>query len=190
MPCCVLMPLFAPAWPCLPLQVYAGTLHGALPVAIKVVDPAWLRLRPETFWREASVLQHCRHPSIVQLLGLYSGGVRQAQEEPQQQPEEMRPLCEEAASEQAVEKPPQGVMVVTELMPGGPLINRLADPDMRWYRRYAPRAMGACLCDSQYLASPYTSCSVPVVSHCVCVLAAVQGGSYRPGHCQRPGLSA
>ena len=137
--------------PCLPPQVYAGTLHGALPVAIKVMDPAWLRLRPETFWREASVLQHCRHPSIVQLLGLYSGGAEQAQEEPKQPEEEEQPLNEEPGSEQVVEKPPQGVMVVTELMPGGPLLDRLAEPDMRWYRRWAPLAMGAYIATASAL---------------------------------------
>ena len=212
MPWCLLLP-----------QVYAGTLHGALPVAIKVMDPAWLRVRPETFWREAMVLQQCRHPSIVELLGLYNGGAVQKQEEegePQQPEEEQpeQPRVEEPEDDELLEKLPDGMMVVMELMPGGPLLDRLADPDMRWYRRCAPLAMGICVATATVLLATHPpplalqltpsarlarsalshlhrACQLPstvgtYALYALCWLPSMQRGSHRAGHCQRPGLLA
>ena len=118
-------------------------MHGALPVAIKVMDPAWVR--PATLWREAAVLQQCRHPCIVQLLGLYTGAAVRGQKVQQaEQPEDQLPVDydpEKPTDDQLLEPDGQledglhGMMFVTELMPGGTLSERLAEPDMRWYRR-------------------------------------------------------
>ena len=107
-------------------------MHDALPVAIKVMAPAWLSRKSGWFWREAALLQRCRHPSIVQVLGVYVGSDASDGQEGQPQ----RHLQQSAAHElQGEDKEPHGVMVVMELLPGGPLHRRLDDPLMRWYCR-------------------------------------------------------
>ena len=98
-------------------------------MAIKVMDPACLRGLEDTFWREAAVLQQCRHPNIVQLLGLYTGDAVRGQkpQQPAEEPPEEEPVL--------VDERPHGLMVFMELMPGGALLHRLAEPGMRWYCR-------------------------------------------------------
>ena len=149
-------------------------MHGAQPVAIKVMNPAWLRARPDTFWREAVVLQQCRHPCIVQLLGLYTGdAVRGRELQHAEQPEDQLPIydddTEEPTEEQLLdldldgqlEERPRGVMVVTELMPGGALFDRLAEPAMRWYRRCGLQRWGFAVGQPRHGLHPALLPSLP-----------------------------
>ena len=123
------MPLPTPPLTLMLPQVYAGTLHGGMPVAIKVVNPAWLRMRPEMMWREAAMLQRWRHPCIVTLVGIYSGAGPALEQHPQLHWSQLQADAAQGGQQS------QHLMVVTELMPGGSLVAWLADPQTRWYRR-------------------------------------------------------
>ncbi|KAL4856757.1 putative sphingolipid transporter spinster 2 [Chlorella vulgaris] len=129
-------------------KVYRGLLFGHCPVAIKVLNqpaawqpleqsgPAAAQAGPQLqqqqqqqqlsrFWKEADVLRCCLHPNIVQLLGVYSsssGGSSGASS--QQHPPHLQPPP----------LPPR-LMLVTELLEGGSLQERLAAPSLRWWQR-------------------------------------------------------
>ncbi|KAI3429301.1 hypothetical protein D9Q98_005396 [Chlorella vulgaris] len=127
-------------------KVYRGLLFGHCPVAIKVLNqPAvWqpfetsgpaassvgLQMQQQQqqlsqFWKEADVLRRCLHPNIVQLLGVYSSsssgssGASSQQHPPHLQPPPLPPR----------------LMLVTELLEGGSLQQRLAAPSLRWWQR-------------------------------------------------------
>ena len=108
------------------LQVFAGTLQGALPVAIKVMRMASdTRLR-RRFWREVAILQRCLHANIVQIIGVYSG-VDDS-------------ICGRGAAAAAETdwSPTPGdrrLMVVMEWIEGGTLREHISQPDMRWWQR-------------------------------------------------------
>lgn len=57
-------------------------------------------------WREVELLRQCRHPNLVQLLGVYVSPAQQQRR----------------------------LMLVTELLEGGSLAGRLGEPALRWYR--------------------------------------------------------
>ena len=109
------------------LQVYAGRMHGMHPVAIKVLTAATVPHQQHSFWREAKVLRRCRHPNLVQLLGVYSGTGGSRDQLPPLE------LVERVAPSQAQRAQQQWLMFLTELLPNS-LQERLQDADMRWHR--------------------------------------------------------
>ncbi len=120
--------------------MYRGLLHGSQPVAIKVMAPAAAcrlldpasgspmapssmncggqeqqqqQQHERRMWREVELLRQCRHPCLVQLLGVFvspgGGGGAPAQQQ-------------------------RRLMLVTELMQGGSLSGRLGEAQLRWHR--------------------------------------------------------
>lgn len=113
------------------MQVYRGELYGSLPVAVKVIHPAAASCAlpaersaaapprdasqaGRRLWREAELLRCCASPYLVQLLGVYAS-------EP--------PPAAQGAGRQ------RSLMLVTELLEGGSLANRLGDAQLRWHCR-------------------------------------------------------
>ena len=97
-------------------QVFAGTLFGTQPVAIKVLHSVSNVVLKRQFWQEVAILQRCRHPNIVQMLGVYSGPADPSSSNPSSDLQ---------------------LMVVIELMEGGTLREHITRSDMRWSERYA-----------------------------------------------------
>lgn len=64
------------------------------------------RQHERNMWREVELLRQCRHPNLVQLLGVYVSPAQQQRR----------------------------LMLVTELLEGGSLAGRLGEPALRWYR--------------------------------------------------------
>lgn len=64
------------------------------------------RQHERRMWREVELLRQCRHPNLVQLLGVYVSPAQQQRR----------------------------LMLVTELLEGGSLAGRLGEPTLRWYR--------------------------------------------------------
>ena len=131
------------------VQVYEGRLHGLLPVAIKVIHPMHVPRHQQAFWQEAALLQRCRHPNIVQLVGVYSGrggkelmgtdssgrgrrDNRLPASDCGQQDEERGEAAEAGPGLESGARP-QCLMVVTELMSGGSLMQSLGTPGLHWY---------------------------------------------------------
>ena len=82
------------------------------------------------FWREAEILRQCAHPSLVQLLGVYSGlPPQQQQTSPQQMAQQQR-----RRQQQPHEAQRRQLMIITELLEGGSLQDRLGDPELSWRR--------------------------------------------------------
>ena len=109
---------------CFTLQVFAGLLHGTQPVAIKVLYSAGDAHLTHQFWREAAILQRCRHPNIVQIYGVFSGLDES--------------ICANGAGgEMRLLLTPgsRRLMVVMELLEGGSLLQLMSRPDMRWNQR-------------------------------------------------------
>ena len=106
-------------------------------MAIKVLYSAGDAHLTRQFWREAAILQRCRHPNIVQLYGLFSG--------------QDDSICTNgAAGEMRLALTPgsRRLMVVMELLEGGSLRQHMWQPYMRWNQRCATfsKVLDASVC--------------------------------------------
>ena len=99
-------------------------LHGTLPVAIKVLFSISDAHLTRQFWREAAILQGCRHTNIVQIYGVFSGIDDSI-------------LAHGVVGETGRTLTPgeKQLMVVMELLEGGTLRERINQPEMRWNKR-------------------------------------------------------
>ena len=117
------------------MQVLAGVLHGALPVAIKVLYSAGTAQLSRQFWSEAAILQGCRHTNIVQMYGVFSGLDDS--------------ICTHGAvgaMGRALTQGEKRLMVVMELLEGGTLQQHINQPEMRWNKRCALSAGSVHMC--------------------------------------------
>lgn len=71
------------------------------------------RQHERRMWREVELLRQCRHPNLVQLLGVY---------------------VSPAGAPRVPARQQRRLMIVTELLEGGSLTGRLGEAEMRWHR--------------------------------------------------------